>query len=109
MNLELFPLTIQLDLRSPPGYDRTRNVEIGNKDIKLTYLEEAYTTEHWLVRIYKVKDLENREPTLTAKQRGPKKSSKRVSLFFYEFILLITHQEDFTIYNICHKHFFCRG
>jgi len=28
---------------------------IGKKDIDLTYLEEAYTSEHWLVRIYRVK------------------------------------------------------
>lgn len=39
----------------PPGYDRVRNAEIGNKDFELDVLEEAYTTEHWLVRIYKVK------------------------------------------------------
>lgn len=44
----------------PPGYDRVRNAEIGNKDFELDVLEEAYTTEHWIVRIYKVKDLENR-------------------------------------------------
>jgi len=44
----------------PTGYDRVRNVEIGNKEFELDVLEEAYTTEHWLVRIYKVKDLENR-------------------------------------------------
>ncbi|XP_045618848.1 dolichyl-diphosphooligosaccharide--protein glycosyltransferase subunit STT3A [Procambarus clarkii] len=44
----------------PPGYDRVRNVEIGNKDFELDVLEEAYTTEHWIVRIYKVKDLPNR-------------------------------------------------
>lgn len=43
---------------SPSGFDRTRNVEIGNKNIKLTYLEEAYTSEHWLVRIYRY------EPTI---------------------------------------------
>ena len=36
------------------GFDRTRNVEIGNKNIKLNYLEEAYTSEHWLVRIYRL-------------------------------------------------------
>ncbi|BET01492.1 Oligosaccharyl transferase STT3 subunit [Nesidiocoris tenuis] len=46
---------LQLDFRSPAGYDRTRNVVIGNKDFDLTYLEEAYTTEHWLVRVYRVK------------------------------------------------------
>ncbi|KYM99134.1 Dolichyl-diphosphooligosaccharide--protein glycosyltransferase subunit STT3B [Cyphomyrmex costatus] len=46
---------IKIDYRSPYGYDRTRNAEIGNKNFQLTYLEEAYTTEHWLVRIYRVK------------------------------------------------------
>ncbi|EDO46343.1 predicted protein [Nematostella vectensis] len=44
----------------PTGYDRVRNAEIGNKEFELDVLEEAYTTEHWLVRIYKVKDLDNR-------------------------------------------------
>lgn len=44
----------------PQGYDRVRSAEIGNKDFELDVLEEAYTTEHWLVRIYKVKDLPNR-------------------------------------------------
>lgn len=44
----------------PTGYDRVRNAEIGNKDFELDVLEEAYTTEHWLVRIYKVKNLQNR-------------------------------------------------
>ena len=38
---------------SPSGFDRTRNVEIGNKNIVLHRLEEAYTSEHWLVRIYR--------------------------------------------------------
>ncbi|XP_048004679.1 dolichyl-diphosphooligosaccharide--protein glycosyltransferase subunit STT3A [Leguminivora glycinivorella] len=44
----------------PPGFDRVRGAEIGNKDFNLDVLEEAYTTEHWLVRIYKVKPLPNR-------------------------------------------------
>lgn len=44
---------VKIDYRSPYGYDRTRNAEIGNKNFQLTYLEEAYTTEHWLVRIYR--------------------------------------------------------
>ncbi|XP_013778011.2 dolichyl-diphosphooligosaccharide--protein glycosyltransferase subunit STT3B-like [Limulus polyphemus] len=50
---------LQLDHRTPSGFDRTRNMEIGNKNFKLEYLEEAYTTEHWLVRIYKVKKTTN--------------------------------------------------
>lgn len=48
MMLMIFPA------ERPPGYDRVRNAEIGNKDFELDVLEEAYTTEHWLVRIYKV-------------------------------------------------------
>ncbi|KAI3735731.1 hypothetical protein L6452_15241 [Arctium lappa] len=44
----------------PPGYDRARGVEIGNKDVKLEYLEEAFTTSNWIVRIYKVKPPSNR-------------------------------------------------
>ncbi|OAY76806.1 dolichyl-diphosphooligosaccharide--protein glycosyltransferase subunit STT3B [Ananas comosus] len=44
----------------PSGYDRARGVEIGNKDITLEYLEEAFTTSNWIVRIYKVKPPKNR-------------------------------------------------
>ena len=56
-------------MNGPQGFDRTRNTEIGVKNIKVSYifvfmnnlsgyfqlkhLEEAYTTENWLVRIYK--------------------------------------------------------
>jgi dolichyl-diphosphooligosaccharide--protein glycosyltransferase len=36
------------------GYDSVRNAVIGLKNFKLTYFEEAYTSERWLVRIYKV-------------------------------------------------------
>ena len=72
-----------MDYRSPAGYDRTRNMEIGNKNIKLEHLEEAYTTEHWLVRIYRVKDLANREKVPYADQKvktrlfSSKKTSKK--------------------------------
>lgn len=44
----------------PPGWDRARGVEIGNKDIVLNHLEEALTTSNWIVRIYKVKPHKNR-------------------------------------------------
>jgi len=44
---------MKLDFRNPAGFDRTRNAVIGRRSIDLTYLEEAYTSEHWLVRIYR--------------------------------------------------------
>jgi dolichyl-diphosphooligosaccharide--protein glycosyltransferase len=44
----------------PTGYDRVRGVEIGRKGFTLEHIEEAYSTEHFLVRIYKVKKENNR-------------------------------------------------
>lgn len=44
----------------PQGYDRVRNTEIGLKNFQLEHLDEAFTSEHWIVRIFKVKDLDNR-------------------------------------------------
>ncbi|KAL0212571.1 hypothetical protein RCL1_006197 [Eukaryota sp. TZLM3-RCL] len=46
---------VQLDYRSPAGFDRVRNAEIGNKDISFDFIEEQYTSAHWLYRLYKVK------------------------------------------------------
>jgi len=36
------------------GWDSVRKTQVGDKDIKLKYFQEAYTTDHWLLRIYKV-------------------------------------------------------
>ena len=33
---------------------RARSAEIGAKDFELDYVEEAYTSSNWIVRIYKV-------------------------------------------------------
>jgi len=52
--------SVYTDTGKPPGWDRVRNAEIGNKHFDLEYLEEVYTSQHWIVRIYKVKDPENR-------------------------------------------------
>lgn len=52
--------SIVTEYGQPSGFDRVRSYEIGNKDFELEYLEEAFTSEHWLVRIYKVKQPDNR-------------------------------------------------
>jgi dolichyl-diphosphooligosaccharide--protein glycosyltransferase len=46
---------MKTDYNHPAGFDRVRNVEIGKKDFNLEYIEEAFTSEHFIVRIYKVK------------------------------------------------------
>ncbi|CAG5114007.1 Oidioi.mRNA.OKI2018_I69.chr2.g8092.t1.cds [Oikopleura dioica] len=58
------------------GFDRVRNVEIGHKNIKLKHLEEAYTTEHWIVRIYRVKKPSNKSRKLSHKLTQRKKKTK---------------------------------
>ena len=78
-----------------PGLDRTRGYIIGKKDVTLTHLEEAYTTENWLVRIYKVKEPENR-PTIKYKERKIKsKRSPYVSKKVCLFTLLINSKSGF--------------
>ncbi|KAJ8446522.1 hypothetical protein Cgig2_027484 [Carnegiea gigantea] len=42
------------------GFDRVRRTEIGKKYFKLSYFEEAFTSHHWMVRIYKLKPSRNR-------------------------------------------------
>jgi len=51
---------VQTSARHPKGYDHLRKQEMGKKNIKLKYFEEAFTSEHWMIRIYRVKDLNNR-------------------------------------------------
>lgn len=51
------------------GFDRVRNAVIGEENVKLRFFEEVFTTEHWMVRIYKLKDRTAREPKLTNSAR----------------------------------------
>ena len=39
---------------APSGYDQARNQDVGKKKITLRTMEESFTSENWLVRIYKV-------------------------------------------------------
>lgn len=56
--------------------DRVRNVRLPDEGPVLDTIEEAYTTENWIIRIYKVKDLDNVGRDLSAAaafDRGQKK------------------------------------
>ncbi|KAJ1859834.1 oligosaccharyl transferase stt3 subunit [Coemansia sp. RSA 2703] len=46
------------EVMGPQGFDRVRKQKLP-RDVTLDNFEEAYTTENWMVRIYKVKDLDN--------------------------------------------------
>lgn len=62
----------------PPGQaqDRVRGARLPDQSPILNTLEEAYTSENWIIRIYKVKDLDNvgRDHAAAASfERGHKK------------------------------------
>ena len=72
----------------PPGQaqDRVRGSKMPADGPVLTTVEEAFTSENWIIRIYKVKDLDNfgrdhaaavsfdkgNKKKRTAKKKGPK-------------------------------------
>ena len=43
-----------------------RGVQAHSDPIELEYFEEVFTTERWMLRIYKLKDDPNREPKTTS-------------------------------------------
>ncbi|KAI8022624.1 Dolichyl-diphosphooligosaccharide--protein glycosyltransferase subunit STT3A [Camellia lanceoleosa] len=57
------------------GFDRVRQTEIGKKHFKLSHFEEAFTTHHWMVRIYKLKPLKNRIRGKTKKSKAKTSST----------------------------------
>ena len=46
--------SVRADPARPAGWDRVRHAEIGRKDVTLEGLEEAFTSKHWIVRVYRV-------------------------------------------------------
>lgn len=66
----------------PPGQaaDRVRGVKLPDEGPVLNTIEEAYTTENWIIRIYKVKDLDNvgrDHAAASAFDRGQKKKATK--------------------------------
>ena len=62
--------------------DRVRGTRVPTESPQLNTLEEAFTSENWIIRIYKVKDLDNfgrGHPEAVAFEKGHKKkrSTKR--------------------------------
>jgi dolichyl-diphosphooligosaccharide--protein glycosyltransferase len=64
---------LQTQMGRPPGFDRVRNVEVGVKNIVLEHLDEAFTSENWIVRIFKVRKPANRPVGYHLQNRPQKK------------------------------------
>lgn len=56
------------------GHDRVRGAEIGLKDFRLQYFEEAFTSQHWMMRVYRVKPDPEREARLPNPRRRASKA-----------------------------------
>jgi len=60
--------------------DRVRNARLPAESPQLDTLEEAFTSENWIIRIYKVKDLDNvgrDHHSAVAFEKGHKKKAKK--------------------------------
>ncbi|KAJ3040554.1 oligosaccharyl transferase stt3 subunit [Rhizophlyctis rosea] len=60
-----------------PGYDSVRGSYVSTKPIKLHTIEEAYSTESYIVRIYQVKKPDNLGRSLSAASTFGKKRKRR--------------------------------
>lgn len=66
----------------PPGkaVDRVRNARLPDQGPVLNTVEEAFTSENWIIRIYKVKDLDilgRDHAEAAAFERGEKKKKTK--------------------------------
>ncbi|EFJ43283.1 hypothetical protein VOLCADRAFT_66117 [Volvox carteri f. nagariensis] len=52
------------------GVDRVRGYPIGRLNVKLNYFEEVFTSQHWMMRIYRVRDRPLRDPTSRVSKKG---------------------------------------
>ncbi|GLC55928.1 hypothetical protein PLESTB_001045500 [Pleodorina starrii] len=59
------------------GVDRVRGYPIGKLNVKLNYFEEVFTSQHWMMRIYRVRDRPLRDPTPRAGKKGKAAASRR--------------------------------
>ncbi|KAG2453082.1 hypothetical protein HYH02_002414 [Chlamydomonas schloesseri] len=56
------------------GIDRVRGYQIGRLNVKLNYFEEVFTSQHWMMRIYRVRDQPLRDPHPRAAKKGKGKA-----------------------------------
>ena len=59
------------------GQDYARGQNIGDPQLTLSHFDEAYTTENWIVRIFKVRTPQNRSPEINGKSGDFKGLTRR--------------------------------
>ncbi|KNB42178.1 dolichyl-diphosphooligosaccharide--protein glycosyltransferase subunit [Blastocystis sp. subtype 4] len=86
---------VRLSYQHPAGYDMNRHAVVGEKNIQLKYFEEAFTSEHWIVRIYRVKNQATTEPTISYLTKRSSEASHTAS-DEYRFVGCTTSEATFS-------------
>lgn len=58
------------------AYDRVRNTQIGQPKVNLKYFEEVFTSGHWMMRVYRVRDQPNRDLPKDSGRAAARKATK---------------------------------
>ncbi|CDJ65283.1 hypothetical protein ENH_00006790 [Eimeria necatrix] len=61
LNSLLYKLSYQHFGKATKGFDFARKTQVNTGDIVLKHFEEVFTSENWVVRIYKVRKADNRD------------------------------------------------
>jgi len=58
------------------GHDRVRNYVVGKLNVRLNYFEEVFTSQHWMMRIYRVRDKPLRDPSSSPSSKDLRTKAK---------------------------------
>lgn len=58
------------------AYDRVRSTQIGQPQVSLKYFEEAFTSAHWMMRVYRVREQPNRDTPKDSGRAAARKPAK---------------------------------
>ena len=71
---------IKIKREEEAGFDSVRRTVIGNKNFKLKHFEEAFTSERWLVRIYRVLPLPAMDEKMQTRSERASKLGSRAKM-----------------------------
>ena len=87
---------VRLSFQQPSGYDMNRRAVVGDKNIHLKYFEEAFTSEHWIVRIYRVKKEQPTNPSVSYLTKQEKSKEEADTTENYRYIGCTSYERAFS-------------
>lgn len=87
---------VRLSYTQPAGYDVNRRSVVGDKNIHLKYFEEAFTSEHWIIRIYRVKKDAPTNPSVAYLSNKEKDNEVAEGSEVYKYIGCTSYESAFS-------------